>query len=173
MTHLPALEVLIERCEAAQGPDRELDARLFCELIEDRIWREEVYTIYAQSRAALRDVYRIGTIDPGEHSRNFSVTSSFEDARIPQYTASIDAALALAERLIPGCEVGIDPRFFIEDVEPNHVKFDAILCIPHWDRWNPVDGTWIERHEARHRNRVLAVLLATLRALRSLTKLEG
>jgi hypothetical protein len=167
MTHLPALEVLIERCEAAQAGSRELDELIY--ILATRVLANDHPDAVIDYCVAIRDdgwpwVPSASEPDPGSwHHMSFA----------PAFTASIDAALALAERLIPGCEVGIDPRFFIEDVEPNHVKFDVILCIPHWDRWNPVDGTWIERHEARHRNRVLAVLLATLKALRSLTKLEG
>ena len=57
----------------------------------------------------------------------------------PFYTASLDAALALVERKLPGSHVGLDPIFF---VDPESVKWDAVICIARMERWNPVNSDW-------------------------------
>lgn len=82
------------------------------------------------------------------------------------YATSADAAIALAERVLPGSAVGLDPVFFEGDGHPR-IEYDAIVCIPRWERWNPINSNWIERHEARHKDRVLAITLATLLALQA------
>jgi hypothetical protein len=81
------VEGLIERFEKATGPDRELDARLF--------WAFD-------HAAALRAYWNgaIGTPQPmDEFPRSRGLGYSNVVRLAPTYTASIDAALALTERL--------------------------------------------------------------------------
>jgi hypothetical protein len=122
MTHLPALEVLIERCEAAQGPDRELDLLLAQTFVPDVV------------------VLRRNDDDTGNEPHTYW-----------EYSGSVDAALALAERLLPGCAWAIN---------------GGAQVVPSATVW-PASGAAVE---ADGNTSVLAFLVATLR---SLTKLEG
>lgn len=70
---------LIRRVEAATGPDRELDARI-------------KYAVHAGLRS-------FGSLDAW-----LSTDTSRKRSCVPEYTASIDAALALVERVLPGCQ---------------------------------------------------------------------
>lgn len=76
------LPSLITRLEEAKGPDRELDADICGALLDAQVKRRrEILPSY---------VYHTGD---GEWSL------------IPAYSASLDAALSLAERVLPGCGV--------------------------------------------------------------------
>ncbi len=75
---------LAERVEAATGADRELDALIYAEQLGGGEWRDNVLHVPSMK-------LRIGSIDPGERSRNF--TCWFEQT--PRYTASLDAAMTL------------------------------------------------------------------------------
>lgn len=92
MTDLSAIR---QRVESAGGPDRELDAVLWALVIEGLEVVEFQNEILGQ-----KDGYeiRLGTIDPGKVQRNFTCYQS----RIPHYTASLDAAIALVEKVLPG-----------------------------------------------------------------------
>jgi hypothetical protein len=141
------VEGLIERLEKATGPDRELDAMLYVIVVQERQWREDGMIIYAQKSP--RDLWRVGYIDPGEHSRNFSFSELSVATMVPTYTSSIDAALALTERL--------------------GIAFDAILD----DALSDVVEQALERADVggdanpKLSALPLAILLATLRAKRS------
>lgn len=76
------LEALLERVEKATGPDRELDAMAFQGF--DPHFPEGAMQMHA------------GFIDPA----NFA-TGPYTSVKAPAYTASIDAALALVERVLP------------------------------------------------------------------------
>lgn len=135
------LEALIERLEKLQGPDREVDFWLSIRLPIGEPTRHSDEELQA-------DIDLVG------------IDGMVIDA---PYTSSLDAAIALVERVLPGWKVGMDPRFYIDD---QSVKWDAIICIPHWNRWTPSDSDWIERIEARHVLAPVAVCLATLRAMK-------
>lgn len=66
---------LIERLEKADGPDRELDAKLARHLAGDPV--DHWFRLFGDW---------------------------FTDRTIPSYTSSIDAAVALVERVLPGAE---------------------------------------------------------------------
>lgn len=70
---LPDLQPLLARVEAASGPDRELDKALWYKLI----------------------------FDPALDKKNDSYLKLIGSPQ-PLFTASLDAALALAERVLPG-----------------------------------------------------------------------
>lgn len=90
MTSPPPTHELARRCEEAGGPDRELDVLIYAETLGGGEW------IGNMLRAA---GVNLGFIDPGKHSRNFSLLYS----GTPAYTASIDAALTL---LMDGWDFG-------------------------------------------------------------------
>lgn len=83
MTELQELQSLLERVEKAAGPDREIDAAAFQGFDPD--FPEGALQMHA------------GFIDPA----NFA-TGPYTSVKAPRYTASIDAALALVERVLPG-----------------------------------------------------------------------
>lgn len=84
-----SLEDLIERVEGATGPDREIEARLWC-LQEGREFRKVIWSDYKYPDGQKHwHSFRTNGGDVGCHS-------------VPKFTASLDAALALCERVLPG-----------------------------------------------------------------------
>ena len=92
------LSELLKRVEAATGPDRELDAHLaviaglnmcFCDY---------------EAGSYHGDCPPPGCGEPlGLHDERHSYPVQWQDdERLPAYTASIDAALALVEKVLPG-----------------------------------------------------------------------
>lgn len=138
------LREIIERVEKAEGPDREIDCLLWAYLIDGRT------VTYLENNLVVSDKpgdvqIILGWIDPGKVSRNFS-TSRVEPK---EYTASIDAALALMERVLPGAgwERMIQP--------------DNTVLIYVWGEDGP--GKAFETAAGT----AVAIILATLRALQS------
>jgi hypothetical protein len=86
---------LAERCEKAEGPDRELDCLIWCAV-------NGIAPKWTGVRGELLDADRegiIGWVDPGKHSRNFSTNrSTTGPGSIPSYTASLDAAMMLVPK---------------------------------------------------------------------------
>lgn len=78
---------LIERLEAATGPDRWLDAHVFCALFSEPNRK----AVYAHGGAAI--IY-----GPGGEA---------EIAVFPSYTASLDASLVLVGEKLPGWHWGV------------------------------------------------------------------
>ena len=79
---------IIERLEKAEGPDRELDADIDIFLFGgETVWKQANYTMemYPASRRA---------------SKNH--VGGFANEHVPLYTASLDSAIALVERTLPG-----------------------------------------------------------------------
>jgi hypothetical protein len=56
-----------------------------------------------RSRAAPHDECVLGSIDPGRVARNFN--AGYSNPPFPAFTASIDCALSLVERVLPGWEI--------------------------------------------------------------------
>ncbi len=84
------LKALIERVERATGPDREIDARVWCAVqgYEFSAMKNEHSFKYAPYRDALRASLLWGhQLVKGEH-----------------YTSSLDAVIALIEQQMPGAE---------------------------------------------------------------------
>jgi len=136
------LNELLERVKAATGPDRELDADLL-----------EMASI------GYYDYTRSNYEYQADDANRLDLTKEWWH---PFPTRTIDAALALTERVLPGAQVGLDPIFFVDD---KSVKWHAVICIPNWGAWVPVSNSWIDRHEERHTQRPMAILAATLSAL--------
>jgi hypothetical protein len=123
------LSDLIERVEKATGPDREIDYEI-------------ARTIEGYANAPT-DLEGIQAADHG--------AGIWPDGGQPgRYTASLDAAIALVERVLPDANcygVEKDPRSWIAHVSRNQVD----------------SGHWLK--EAEHKTAPLALLSALLRAL--------
>jgi hypothetical protein len=103
------LTELLERVEAASGADRELDVLIWAQLAEDRDVRWDGNTLLGRARKPPHDECVLGTIDPGRVARNFQV--GYSRPPYPSPTASLDAALALVDRVLPGwCKSAVDLR---------------------------------------------------------------
>lgn len=88
---------LIATLEGLTEPSREVDA-LILAWSENRSVRYEDGNLLAKSKHAPYDECVLGWIDPGKHDRNFTPQSEKQ----PRFTASLDAAIALVERVLPG-----------------------------------------------------------------------
>ena len=89
---------LRKRVEAATGADREIDVLLFAELIDNRDVRTNENNMFlGRNRKPPHDECVLGYIDPGKHARNFYTARN----DIPLLTASLDASLALVEKVKP------------------------------------------------------------------------
>lgn len=120
MTDLPAL---LSRLEAAEGPSRELDSEIVRVLCPSA-----VVTTYLASDDE----------DSVFHAQSLGLS---DRASVPAYTASLDAALALAERALPGWGWSItrkdkwswvcvnEPDATVEIVRGEHTQPALALCI--------------------------------------------
>lgn len=82
------LRNLIERLENATGPDRELD---FAIAVACGFTVRQQATVYGSTKVA---------VDPSRKGRGNGAVDS-------RYTASLDAVVALVERVLPGCNAVI------------------------------------------------------------------
>ncbi|WP_300573648.1 hypothetical protein [Phenylobacterium sp.] len=129
-------EKLIERLEAATGPDRELDFWLTV-LVHDPIPAEDL--------AAVRlDLEQLG------------VDAMHVEA---PYTGSLGEVVTLAKR--KGFYIRSEPRFHIDG---ERVDFISYALRPRWDMWLP-DDEWFDRGEGRHSDQAISALIALLTAL--------
>ncbi|NTG01837.1 hypothetical protein G6L30_17100 [Agrobacterium rhizogenes] len=90
------LEELIAALEKATGPDRWCDANIYAMAHGQTI---QIFggNIVSNGHSV------IGWLDPGKVNVNFTPSGIGE--LIPRYTASIDAAVALVERVLPGWRI--------------------------------------------------------------------
>lgn len=131
-------EELIARLEAATGPERGLEAAVFCFFNAE--WEPHVQYIAA--------VQKVGA--PG-WSRGF-----------PAVLHSLDAALALVAEQLPGAYGRIEPRFYIQD---ERVAWRGYTLTPHWGGWTPDPADWFTVTEAEAATAPIALVIALLRAL--------
>jgi hypothetical protein len=89
--HLDALDALISRLRSTTGPSEELDARVICAL--------EYPNGYATQQGPFVGWGIIDLADLGKAHRWLWRAGFTKDSAI---TASVDACIALAERLLPG-----------------------------------------------------------------------
>ena len=140
---MPDLSALIERLEKASGSDREIDCLLWA--IQEGIELEWQGTTLVAGTVGV-----IGWCDPGATARNFYTNRDVRGpGSIPALTASIDAALAFVERVLPGVmwRIGFDPDYGVWKAE---LVTAAPNCI---------------NKSARHEKVPLAILIAALKAL--------
>lgn len=86
------LTALLERVRNAAGPDRELDCRLSHHFDQKGIW----YGTGDDSRWA-----PVATVDGWDEPKWASMKDEYVSPLMKHYTASIDAAVALVERVLP------------------------------------------------------------------------
>lgn len=160
------IEELISLLEAAEGPDRWLDAKLDAAL---RIgpekmqrgyeWAWENFPTWAHHKQA-RGMC-------GVQHDNGDLGLIWDS---PEFTASVDAAIALAEKVLPGCDIctqDVHPDFRQEG-EPRHMA-EIMTGL----RWVTYDGHPEPNYEVsgsgKSNSRAISIVLATLRALQAKT----
>lgn len=98
----PTISSLLSRVRAASGPDRELDARIDAALFGGRAARdftgEDPASRLRFSYAAHVVFDHVDPMTNGGHVLSSMVRFT------PPITASIDASVALVERVLPGCD---------------------------------------------------------------------
>lgn len=139
---------LLDRINAATGPDRDLD----CAIALAMGW---FFTVEAGQYAHSPLDYCYldsegGVVHPGHGGAQL----------VPRYTESLDAAVRLIGKALPGWEVRTEPRFWYEPAP--HVTWRCILIRPNWDKWNPVNLDWFDNEEAEHADRILSILAAAV-----------
>lgn len=145
MTPSPTtLRSLLARVEGASGADREIDRALMA--IEHA--REQRFIgVYDEfNRRVMSDVW--------VHRATGKWKTTAADGH--EFTASVDAALALVERVLPGCGVGFD-------VNVEHGRGDKPVRA--WLNQSEAEWTYDGWPSAVGRTPALAILAALLKAL--------
>jgi len=141
---------LIEKLEKLEGPDREADCQIGV-AVDGFVTEERPYkgVIYCR-------------LDP---DGTFTCPGQGADMLVPRYTASLDAAVALVERVLPGCDICLqDIRADFRDGEARH-----IAEVMHDLRWVMDEGfpepTYLTKGSGQSNSRPIALLIAALLAL--------
>jgi hypothetical protein len=156
-----SLNDLLARVEAATGPDREIDASIYNAMVDDGGRRAFRVSNWSRGRAPMLGRYHDGWLT------GKSEDDIYADDLV-RFTASIDAALALVERVLPGwgADVGYPAR-----MGEHHGQPWADVWASREDeryRWDRSLG----RPTPRHSNAPtvpLAILAALLKALQAQT----
>lgn len=114
------LEGLLQRVMGAQGPDREIDAEM-ARALGYNIWQEPVHNLHGIAEGDLTTPVMSKTHDGTEERRFFYM--------IPAWSASIDAAVAFAELVLPGWEWAISKNCAVL-VEPPGLYIGDFLSSP-------------------------------------------
>lgn len=157
---MPDYSELLSRIEQASGPDREIDAYIDVLLFGgETVWKQANYTMemYPASRRASKN--HIG---------------GFANEHVPLYTASLDATVALVERMLPGCEIcltDVHPDF-LRPGEPKHLV--ELMCGLKWVKYDAYPEPKYETTGSGKANsRPLALLTALFRALSAREAKDG
>lgn len=137
---MTALSSIIERVEAATGPDREIDAEveaLSCGWYPSHLCHD-----------ATRRSYSVGYLHEDDDGSNLCKGGK----HAPEYTASLDAVVQLVERELP------DELWMISSKDPT-LRPQATLT------YRSADAQRVQTAHAK--TPALALLLACLRALQS------
>lgn len=122
MADLTQLRALQERVRAATGPDRELDAEIMFDFFAAPVGKHKEGGPIGYIRLDDQPSWNIGIRFPGKDRDWFAATRKqikgetlvierdgahvlMNSIRIPEYTASIDATMALTQRLLPGARI--------------------------------------------------------------------
>jgi hypothetical protein len=155
------LILLAERVEKASGPDRELDARIWC--IADETGRR-VFAAHPLPEKAVSFYYGCSGFKDGKPVYGFS------QYRGPKYTASLDAAMTLVpdghyftvERSQFGVAACVDSPKPAKPRRPNPLEIRLETLTP-----NVPDGS------SQAATPALALIAAALRARASLSEQDG
>lgn len=125
---------IIDRLEKADGPSRELNLAIF------RLFHPE-YDGYVEGRGGL------------VHPNDSTDMRELSNVRWPAYTASLDAAVALVERMLPGWAKGVDdgPETHLAFVDTNDYSVRMFGA----------------RHTAEASTASIALLIAMFKALQA------
>lgn len=143
------IEELIERLEKATGPDRELDVAIGYETSEE----------IGGLSGSFRQYCSIHDLDFAAVAFDAMSYTSILRTGLPCYTSSIDAAVSLAERVLPGWywRVGRTSLF------PNGWAFVSRLPPDHCDRKDEAACS-----DGKAANPSIALCIAVLRAKKEL-----
>lgn len=141
------LSSLIARLEAAEGPSRGLDAEISA-IVEPHLFDAPGFT-------PIRPIPAF-RYDPSENVIRFEGGGLMDVRFFPPVTSSIDAAVSLAERVLPGWfwRCGSTPLF------PNGWAHVSRYHADHCDRQDEASCA-----DGKAANVAIALVLATLRAL--------
>jgi hypothetical protein len=117
-----SLHELLERVKAASGPDRELDAAIHMAVLPDDFASKIMRGDYATHS------WRLGSGGVSYVSPNSGGTSGGSHP-VAAYTASIDAAVALIERVLPGCE------WDVSTASGGRAGYEVEIVRPHGGAW--------------------------------------
>ena len=141
---------LIERLEGATGPDREIDVWLWA--LSEKVDLEWQGTTLVAGYHGV-----VGWCDPGKLSRNFRTNRDTRGpGSIPPFTASIDAAVTFAERVLPGCYIGVQQNKWPRDHERDRT-WTACIDVHELDYYTESDA----------KTAPIALLIVALRALQA------
>ncbi len=156
---------LIERLEKATAADRNLDAALHVALVKPEQRADDLR--YFRVPSASMD--HMEMCAPGTYWLKERSGASLQTA--PAYTASLDAALSLVERVLPGFAYGLRTCAVWA---PHHqwagkpvweaVVTDMGDCDCYYPWGDPDETDDVVEHEASHCSPALALCLALLRA---------
>jgi hypothetical protein len=169
MVERAAIPALIERLEKAEGPDREIDVLL---------WREFGWSeIRDPERNSVTDILgpdvRVNTRTISEAIDLFLHTDANGIARawnVPRLTASLDAALALVERVLPERGWFVGSRDDGSDLYCAGV--DGELQHTGSTPWGPSES-YREPIQAESRTPPIALLIAALKAIAQTDGMQG
>ena len=166
---------IIERLENATGPDRSLDVLVYVACGFGSIMEQHgnhYNPLRADGRRQLHSFIgeEKGPYQPNE-AEDVSGMVGWDVFTVPPFTASLDAAIALVERMLPGCEITMTDTHgdFLSEHEPRH-SADIMRGLI----WSSHDGfpqpDYETQADASSATRPLALIIAMFRALEAEAK---
>ena len=141
---------LITRLSKLDAPDREVDAELEAVSLGGRVYLNDPES---------KEVIIERPID------GFWIRGIYPYRKIARYTASVDAVIALAERVLPGCDIEISDVHadFRGAKEPRHIADLSSDLV--WEKHDGYpDPVYRIRGTGQSNIRAIALLIALLRA---------
>ncbi|MGQ3213818.1 MAG: hypothetical protein ACT6U0_18750 [Shinella sp.] len=143
------LTSLIERLEKAEAPDRELDEEIWLAAIPGAS-RKNLLADHPDEK-------------PLWEYHDIERNTCFRGGIIPSYTSSIDAAVSLAERVLPGWGWSVESKTHHIMACLNPEFGEPVGKHPHWAAISNLSSRTFEDAATP----AMALLLATLRSLQS------